>query len=142
MVRFNLLLCRSLGNFVRLTLLVTFGRDNKSLWSRIPGVYARGSKRSHTGGKCVNCRGLEEWWSLSLTHRFYLPWPERAHERHRAGSVYGSNAIANSLRGSKAEYGFNVSSSHTSLNLEASMRRASLNSSSNSSYCFDSVSTL
>ena len=22
------------------------------------GVYARGSKRSHTGGKCVTCRGL------------------------------------------------------------------------------------
>ena len=24
----------------------------------ISGVYARGSKRSHPGGKCVTCRGL------------------------------------------------------------------------------------
>ena len=45
----------------------------------IHGVYARGSKRSHTGGKCVTCRGLKEWWSLSLTHQF------PARERRRAG---------------------------------------------------------
>ena len=25
---------------------------------KLPGVYARGSKRSHTGGKCVTCCGL------------------------------------------------------------------------------------
>ena len=30
----------------------------KSRWSLLSGVYARGSKRSHTGGKCVTCRGL------------------------------------------------------------------------------------
>ena len=29
----------------------------KSRWSLLAGVYARGSKRSHTGGKCVTCRG-------------------------------------------------------------------------------------
>ena len=27
-------------------------------WSLLSGVYARGSKISHTGGKCVTCRGL------------------------------------------------------------------------------------
>ena len=26
--------------------------------SLLSGVYARGSKRSHTGGKCVSCSGL------------------------------------------------------------------------------------
>ena len=31
----------------------------------LPGVYARGSKKSHTGGKSVACRGLKEWWSVS-----------------------------------------------------------------------------
>ena len=33
---------RSLGNFVHATL--SFGRDSKSLWSLLSGVYARGSK--------------------------------------------------------------------------------------------------
>ena len=42
-------------------------------------IYARGSKRSHTGGKCVSCCGLKEWWSLSLTHQF------PARERRRSG---------------------------------------------------------
>ena len=36
-----------------------FGRYTKSRWSLQPGVYARGSKRSHAGGKCVTCRGLK-----------------------------------------------------------------------------------
>ena len=35
---------RSLGNFVHLTLPVSFGRDSKSRWSLLSGVYARGSK--------------------------------------------------------------------------------------------------
>ena len=47
-----------LSNFVHLTLPVSFGRDTKSQWSLLSGVYARGSKRSHTGGKCVTCSGL------------------------------------------------------------------------------------
>ena len=29
---------------------VSFGRDTKSRWSFLSGVYAGGSKRSHTGG--------------------------------------------------------------------------------------------
>ena len=37
---------------------VYFGRDTKSRWSLLSGVYARGSERSHTGGKCVTCSGL------------------------------------------------------------------------------------
>ena len=51
----HVLLLQSLGNFFHLTLSVSFGRDSKSCWPLLPGVYARGSKRSHTGGRCVNC---------------------------------------------------------------------------------------
>ena len=42
-----------LGNFVHPTLPVSFGRDTTSQWSLLSGVYARRSKRSHTGGICV-----------------------------------------------------------------------------------------
>ena len=49
---------RNLGNFFHLTLPVSFGRATKSRWSLLFGVYARGSKKSHTGGKCVACNGL------------------------------------------------------------------------------------
>ena len=41
-----------------LHLPVSFRRDTKSRWSPISGVYVKGSKRSHTGGKCVTCSGL------------------------------------------------------------------------------------
>ena len=43
-----------------LTFPVSFGRDIKSRWSLPSGVYARGSKRSHTGDKCVTCSGLNK----------------------------------------------------------------------------------
>ena len=43
-VRVHLQLFRCLGNFVRPTLSVSFGRDTKSCWSLLPGVYARGIK--------------------------------------------------------------------------------------------------
>ena len=69
-VQNHLLPFQNLGKFVHPTLLVSFGRDTKSRWFLLPGVYARGSKRSNTGGKCVTCCGLKEWWSLSLTHQF------------------------------------------------------------------------
>ena len=46
------------GNFLCPTLPVSFGRGSKSLWSILSGVYDRGSKRSHTGGKCVTCHGI------------------------------------------------------------------------------------
>ena len=38
---------------------LSFGGDTKNRRSLLSGVYARGSKISHTGGgdKCVNCRG-------------------------------------------------------------------------------------
>ena len=45
------------GNFLYPTLPECFGSYTKSL-SLLSGVYARGSKRSHTGGNCVTCRGL------------------------------------------------------------------------------------
>ena len=78
-VQNHLLPFQNLGNFVLPTLPVSFGRDTKSRWSLLPGVYARGSKISNTGGKCVTGREFKEWWSLSLTHQF------PARERRRAG---------------------------------------------------------
>ena len=45
---------------------VSFGRDTKSRWSLLSGVYARGSKRSHTGGKYVTCSGFtNSRWTLN-----------------------------------------------------------------------------
>ena len=40
------------------TLPVSFGRDTKSRWSLLSGVYARGSKTPHIRGKSVTCNGL------------------------------------------------------------------------------------
>ena len=51
-------LLRNFGNSVYPALPVSFGRDTESCQSLLSGVYARGSKISHTGGKCVTCRGL------------------------------------------------------------------------------------
>ena len=64
-VQNHLLPFQNLGKFVHPALLVSFGRDTKSHWSLLPGVYARGSKRSHTGGKCVTCCGLRVVVSIS-----------------------------------------------------------------------------
>ena len=46
------------GNFIHPTLPVSFGSVMKSCWFLLSDVYAKGSKRSHTGGKCVSCCGL------------------------------------------------------------------------------------
>ena len=46
---------QNLGNFVYPTFPVSFGSDTISCWSLLSGVDARGSKISHTGGKCVTC---------------------------------------------------------------------------------------
>ena len=49
---------------------MSFRRDTKSLWSLLSGVYARGSKRSHTGGKCVTWCGLTNTrWTLNTLQR-------------------------------------------------------------------------
>ena len=37
---------------------LSFGRDTKIRRSLLADVYPGGSKRSHTGGKCVTCSGL------------------------------------------------------------------------------------
>ena len=59
--------CHARGRFfdsrTRLSTLETvylwcLSDDTKSRWSLLSGVYARGSKRSHTGGKCITCLGL------------------------------------------------------------------------------------
>ena len=55
---------------------LSFGRDTKSLWSLLSGVYARGSKIPHTGGggggKCVTCSGLtNSRWTLNALQRTY-----------------------------------------------------------------------
>ena len=54
---------------------MSFGRDTKSRWSLLSGVYARGSKRSHTGGKCVTCSGLSnsregQLWKRSQARQY------------------------------------------------------------------------
>ena len=51
MVRAPLL---NFGKFVYPTLHVSLE------WSNLSGVYARGSKRSYTGGKCETCRGYPD----------------------------------------------------------------------------------
>ena len=38
------------------SLPVSFERCTNIRWTLLSGVYARGSKISHTGGKCVTCR--------------------------------------------------------------------------------------
>ena len=49
---------------------MSFRRDTKSWWSLLSGVYARGSKRFHTGGKCVTCSGLtSSRWTLNALQR-------------------------------------------------------------------------
>ena len=40
---------QNIDNFVTPHLPVSFGRDTKSRWSLLSGVYAGGCKRSHTG---------------------------------------------------------------------------------------------
>ena len=49
---------RNVANSVYPTLPVSFGGDTKSRRYLLSGVYARGSKISHTGGQCVTCVGL------------------------------------------------------------------------------------
>ena len=46
------------GNFFSPHICLCLGRDTKSRWSLLFGVYSRGSKIFHTGGKCVTCSGL------------------------------------------------------------------------------------
>ena len=49
---------------------MSFGRDTKSRWALLSGVYVRGSKISHTGGKCVTCSGLtNSRWTLNALQR-------------------------------------------------------------------------
>ena len=47
---------RNFGNSVYPALPVSFGRDSKSRWSLLSGVYARGSKSSHQSA--LECVGL------------------------------------------------------------------------------------
>ena len=61
---------------------VSFGRDTKSRWSLISGVYARGSKRSHPGGKCVTCSGLtNSRWTLNALPRALSSTREKRRRR-------------------------------------------------------------
>ena len=47
------------GNSVYPALPVSFGGDTKSRRSLLSGVYARGIKIPHTGGKCITCCELQ-----------------------------------------------------------------------------------
>ena len=55
---FTLATSDDICNSVYPALPVSFGRDTKSRWSLLSGVYPRGSKSSPAGGKCVTCRWL------------------------------------------------------------------------------------
>ena len=63
---------------------VFFGRDTKNRWSLLSGVYARGSKRSHTGGKCVTCSGLA---NCRLTLNALQRAPSRIWEKQKRKKV-------------------------------------------------------
>ena len=86
MVQSHLPPFRNLSNFVHLTLPVSFGRDTKSWWSLLSGVYARGSKRPHTGGKCVTCCGLtNSRWTLNALQRALSSiWEKEKESRKRS----------------------------------------------------------
>ena len=63
MVQSHLSPFRNIGNFVHPTfnLPYVFRKRHYKSWRSIPslsGVYARESKRFHTGSKCVTCSGL------------------------------------------------------------------------------------
>ena len=71
--------CLETLTFIHPTLPVAFGRDTKSCWSLLPNVHARGSKRSHTWGKCVTYCGLNYRLpsltsnnSLTISHTGYI----------------------------------------------------------------------
>ena len=63
----------SLRNFGNSAYLASFGEDTKSCRSLLSGVYARGSKISHTEGKCVTCLGLHNC-EIKNTHALALEW--------------------------------------------------------------------
>ena len=51
------------GDSVYPTLPVSFGGDTKSsVPGLLSGVYSRGRKIPHTGGKCVTCCGLHNFY--------------------------------------------------------------------------------
>ena len=43
----------NLSSFFHPTFAASFGRDTKSWWSLLYGVYASVNKKSHAGGQCV-----------------------------------------------------------------------------------------
>ena len=66
MVQSHLPPFRNLGNFVHPTFACVFRKKHQKLVVPSSGVYARGSKRFHTGGKCVTCNGLtNSCWALN-----------------------------------------------------------------------------
>ena len=85
MVQSHLLPFQNLGNFFTPHLPVSVGRDTKSRWSLLSGVYARGSKISHTGGKCVTCSGLTNFrWTLNALQRAPSSIWEKEQEKRKS----------------------------------------------------------
>ena len=72
---------RNFGNSVYPALPVPFGGDTKSRQSLLSGVYVGGNKRSHTGGKCVTCRGLHHSYRIATTQRKTLPGTKHGRRR-------------------------------------------------------------
>ena len=78
---------------------LSFGRDTKSRWFLLSGVYARGSKRSHTGGKCVTCSGLTNCRGQLLRQPKFGLFGGN-HLRTKKGVKYGQTCTSNCVRAS------------------------------------------
>ena len=59
-----------LGQFRSPHICLCLSEETKNRWPLLSGVYVRGSKRPHTGGKCVTCSGLtNSHWTLNALQR-------------------------------------------------------------------------
>ena len=88
---------RKSRNCVQLMLPAPFGKYTKRRLSRLPDVYARGSKGWHIGGECVICRWWH-WWYMFLTHCVLFPSVGAATrsvlEDAEAGSIHSTYVVS------------------------------------------------
>ena len=70
------------------------GCDTKNRRPLLPGVYARGSKRPHSGYINVTCSGLTH----SSISRWHWLWASCAHHRLRSAVLHDTNMGAHPLR--------------------------------------------
>ena len=61
-------LFRNIRSFIHPHICLCLSEETKMRWSLPSGVYARGNKRPHTGGKSVTCSGLTNSREGQLLH--------------------------------------------------------------------------